>query len=95
MSANARTAAEGDQSGLRRVEKREWWLWGTTVAVTLLLTAGIACSVKLAVDSIVDVFLSNAEEVGKARIVRLDAQHPDYPRYGCCFVQKTGTWVLQ
>jgi two-component system cell cycle sensor histidine kinase/response regulator CckA len=28
-------------SGLRRVEKREWWLWATTIAVTLLLTAGI------------------------------------------------------
>jgi two-component system cell cycle sensor histidine kinase/response regulator CckA len=30
------------QSGLRRVEKREWWLWVTTICVTLLLTAGIA-----------------------------------------------------
>jgi two-component system, cell cycle sensor histidine kinase and response regulator CckA len=28
-------------SGLRRVEKREWWLWATTITVTLLLTAGI------------------------------------------------------
>jgi len=28
-------------SGLRRVEKREWWLWATTLTVTLLLTAGI------------------------------------------------------
>ena len=56
-----------------------------------------ACSVKVAVDSIVDVFLSSgaAEEVGKARIVRLDEQHPGYPRYGCRFVQKVGTWVLQ
>jgi DNA-binding response OmpR family regulator len=56
-----------------------------------------ACSAKLAVDSIVDVFLSNAagEEVGKARIVRLDAQHPGYHRYGCRFVTKAGTWVLQ
>jgi PAS domain-containing protein len=27
--------------GLRRVEKREWWLWATTLTVTLLLTAGI------------------------------------------------------
>ena len=28
-------------SELRRVENREWWLWGTTLTVTLLLTAGI------------------------------------------------------
>jgi PAS domain S-box-containing protein len=42
MSANARAAAEENQSGLRKVEKREWWLWATAVAVTLLLTAGIA-----------------------------------------------------
>jgi DNA-binding response OmpR family regulator len=56
-----------------------------------------ACNVKLAVDTVVDVFLSNpaGEEVGKARIVRLDAQHPGYPRYGCRFVEKVGTWVLQ
>jgi two-component system cell cycle sensor histidine kinase/response regulator CckA len=32
----------GAHSGLRRVEKREWWLWVTTICVTLLLTAGIA-----------------------------------------------------
>jgi len=42
MSANARAVGEGDHGGLRRVEQREWWLWGTAVAVTLLLTAGIA-----------------------------------------------------
>lgn len=29
-------------SEVRRVEKREWWLWATTLTVTLLLTAGIA-----------------------------------------------------
>jgi response regulator RpfG family c-di-GMP phosphodiesterase len=61
--------------------------------------SGFLCSssVKLAVGSVVDVFLTNtaAEEVGKARIVRLDAQHPGYPKYGCRFVQKVGTWVLQ
>jgi PAS domain S-box-containing protein len=27
--------------GLRRVEGREWWLWGSAVAVTLVLTFGI------------------------------------------------------
>ena len=26
----------------RRMERREWWLWGTAVSVTLLLTAGLA-----------------------------------------------------
>src|SRR5579871_5434026 len=28
--------------GLRRIERREWWLWGTTITVTLVLTAGVA-----------------------------------------------------
>src|SRR5260370_42283549 len=31
----------GAQSHLRRIERREWWLWTTAVAITLLLTAGI------------------------------------------------------
>jgi two-component system cell cycle sensor histidine kinase/response regulator CckA len=31
----------GVHSAFRNVEKREWWLWGTTVCVTLLLTVGI------------------------------------------------------
>jgi len=26
---------------LRRIERREWWLWATAVAITLLLTSGI------------------------------------------------------
>lgn len=29
------------QLGLSKVERREWWLWATTVLVTLLLTLGI------------------------------------------------------
>ena len=29
------------KDGLRRIEQREWWLWTTAVAITLLLTAGI------------------------------------------------------
>lgn len=41
MSGKARIGLE-IQSGLRKIEKREWWLWGTAVTVTLLLTAGIA-----------------------------------------------------
>ncbi len=32
----------GAQHGLRRIEKQEWSLWGTTATVTLLLTAGLA-----------------------------------------------------
>ena len=31
----------GAQSHLRRIERREWWLWTTAVIITLLLTAGI------------------------------------------------------
>src|SRR5713101_3407720 len=31
----------GAQSHLRRIERREWWLWTTAVLITLLLTAGI------------------------------------------------------
>jgi two-component system cell cycle sensor histidine kinase/response regulator CckA len=27
--------------GLKRIERREWWLWGNTVVVTLLLTAAV------------------------------------------------------
>jgi two-component system cell cycle sensor histidine kinase/response regulator CckA len=33
---------ETTQASLRRIEHREWWLWGTAVAVTLLLTLGLA-----------------------------------------------------
>jgi two-component system cell cycle sensor histidine kinase/response regulator CckA len=28
-------------SGIRRIERREWWLWATAILVTLLLTLGI------------------------------------------------------
>src|SRR5260370_42641097 len=31
----------GARAGVRRVEGREWWLWGFAVTVTLVLTAGI------------------------------------------------------
>ena len=31
----------GGRAGVRRVEGREWWLWGFAVTVTLVLTAGI------------------------------------------------------
>ena len=37
-----RKATRGNQSELRKVERREWWLWATAATVTLLLTVGIA-----------------------------------------------------
>jgi PAS domain S-box-containing protein len=45
MTKNAPIANHPDDQapryGLRRIEQREWWLWATTVVVTLLLTAAI------------------------------------------------------
>jgi diguanylate cyclase (GGDEF)-like protein len=34
--------AQGVQASLRRIERREWWLWSYAVSVTILLTIGIA-----------------------------------------------------
>ncbi|MBZ5722396.1 MAG: hypothetical protein LAO03_18650 [Acidobacteriia bacterium] len=31
----------GVRAGLRKVERREWWLWSSAVLVTLLLTLGV------------------------------------------------------
>jgi PAS domain S-box-containing protein len=45
MTNNAPIANHADEQapryGLKRIERREWWLWGTTVVVTLLLTSAI------------------------------------------------------
>jgi two-component system cell cycle sensor histidine kinase/response regulator CckA len=45
MTKKAPNAISPDEQapryGLRRIEQREWWLWATTVCVTLLLTAAI------------------------------------------------------
>lgn len=41
---SSQTHTEGQvatKSHLRRIERREWWLWTTAVIITLLLTAGI------------------------------------------------------
>lgn len=41
---SSQTHREGQiatKSHLRRIERREWWLWTTAVIITLLLTAGI------------------------------------------------------
>jgi PAS domain S-box-containing protein len=35
------TGKKSSALGMRRVEGREWWLWGSAVAVTLVLTLGI------------------------------------------------------
>src|ERR1700739_961106 len=29
------------REGIVRIERREWWLWATSITITLLLTAGI------------------------------------------------------
>jgi hypothetical protein len=51
----------------------------------------------LAKDSIVQVFLKSGGDqlVGKARMVRSEANETPYPRYAFRFVEKTGAWVLQ
>jgi two-component system cell cycle sensor histidine kinase/response regulator CckA len=36
-----RQAQMGTKSHLRRIERREWWLWATAVIITLLLTVGM------------------------------------------------------
>ena len=45
MTNNVPIANPADEQapryGLKRIERREWWLWGTTVCVTLLLTSAI------------------------------------------------------
>jgi CheY-like chemotaxis protein len=55
------------------------------------------CTVPLAVDSLIDVYMvSNGEEYsGKARVVRSELEDTPCPRYGFRFVEKTGNWVLR
>jgi PAS domain S-box-containing protein len=38
----SRGASDPSHLGIRKIERREWWLWGSAVVVTLLLTLGIA-----------------------------------------------------
>ncbi len=40
--ALSRRASNPTHFGMRKIERREWWLWGSAVLVTLLLTLGIA-----------------------------------------------------
>ena len=52
----------GVKDRLRRLEQREWWLWATAVAVTLLLTAGIL--------SFLPLLLRSGEQTESALAVR-------------------------
>ncbi|MGB7282087.1 MAG: response regulator [Candidatus Acidiferrum sp.] len=56
-----------------------------------------ATNMEMPVDSIVEVHFLGAvdQRVGRARVVRSEWQDTQYPRYGCRFIEKTGTWVLQ
>jgi CheY-like chemotaxis protein len=56
-----------------------------------------ACTVELAVDSIVEVYLTSCrtEYVGKAKIVYSDTKAAPLWHYGCRFTERTGSWVLQ
>jgi DNA-binding response OmpR family regulator len=56
-----------------------------------------SCTAQLPVNSIVDVYMTSPTEayVGKAKIVHADSKGAPPRRCGCCFVEKTGLWVLQ
>lgn len=55
-----------------------------------------ACSVEIDTGEIVEVSLANMPNpVGRAEVMRAEWQDTKYPRYGCRFTEKTGTWVLQ
>jgi DNA-binding response OmpR family regulator len=56
-----------------------------------------SCTAELASDSIVEVYMRTPTEeyVGKAKIAHADLQGAPLRRYGFCFVEKTGPWVLQ
>ncbi len=55
-----------------------------------------ACNVDIHVGATVEVSLTNSTgPVGKAKVMRSEWQDTQYPRYGCRFTEKFGTWVLQ
>jgi CheY-like chemotaxis protein len=55
-----------------------------------------ACNVDIHVGATIEVSLTNATGlVGKAKVMRSEWQDTPYPRYGCRFTEKFGTWVLQ
>jgi PAS domain-containing protein len=43
MDSRPKTSKYADSvhEGIGRIQRREWWLWATAIAITLLLTAGI------------------------------------------------------
>src|SRR5580700_7847433 len=55
-----------------------------------------AVNVDIHIGSIIEVSLTNSPlPVGTAKVMRAEWQDTQYPRYGCRFTEKTGTWVLQ
>jgi CheY-like chemotaxis protein len=55
-----------------------------------------ACNVDIHVGSTIEVSLPNSPGiVGRAKVMRSEWQDTTYPRYGCRFTEKSGTWVLQ
>lgn len=55
------------------------------------------CTAPLKKDSVIEVFLisGGVQFVGKARVVRSENPETPYPRYGFCFVERAGDWVLR
>ena len=56
-----------------------------------------SCTAKLPAKSIVEVYLTSPAEtyVGTAKIVHAESKGAPLHHYGCCFIEKTGPWVLQ
>jgi CheY-like chemotaxis protein len=55
-----------------------------------------ACNVDIHIGATIEVSLPNSPgTVGKAKVMRSEWQDTNYPRYGCRFTEKNGTWVLQ
>jgi len=55
------------------------------------------CTAELAIDSVVEVYLTSHEKdcVGKARIVHSNSEDAPLRHYKCRFIERTGPWVLQ
>jgi CheY-like chemotaxis protein len=55
-----------------------------------------SCTMELPTGSVVEVYLTTWREqyVGKANIVHSNAKAAPFRKYGCCFIEKTGPWVL-
>lgn len=65
----------------------------TTENVSL---SGFLCdaSVELHEGALIEVFIDGQEFVGRAAVVHSDGSAPPVRRYGCRFIEKTGSWVL-